>query len=103
VALEPLAKERRFALTSDFLVGYAPGEPPEILRPRQAKLVKAGSGIIFQVHYPPHGQRSKDQSRLGIVFRQRAAKERVRTRTCRDAERTSNNGWSSRTEKAKRC
>src|SRR6266850_1956408 len=42
------------ALPSDFLVGYAPGQPPEILRPGQAKLIKAGSDIIFQVHYFPY-------------------------------------------------
>src|SRR5258708_39639400 len=34
------------ALPSDFLVGYAPGQPGEILRPGQAKLIKAGSDIV---------------------------------------------------------
>jgi hypothetical protein len=67
------------ALPSDFLVGYAPGQPPEILRPGQAKLIKAGSDIIFQVHYTPHGHATKDQSRLGIVFAKEPPKERVLT------------------------
>jgi hypothetical protein len=66
------------SLPSDFLVGYAPGQPPEILRPGQAKLIKAGSDIIFQVHYTPHGHATKDQSRLGIVFA-KEPKERVLT------------------------
>jgi hypothetical protein len=35
------------ALPSDFLVGYAPGQPAEILRPGQGKLIKAGSDIVF--------------------------------------------------------
>jgi len=52
------------ALPSDFLVGYAPGQPAEILRPGEAKLIKAGSDIIFQVHYTPHGHATRDQSRL---------------------------------------
>src|SRR5215471_4494491 len=67
------------ALPSDFLVGYAPGQPAEILRPGQAKLIKAGSDIIFQVHYTPHGHATKDQSRLGIVFAKEPPKERVLT------------------------
>jgi len=67
------------ALPSDFLVGYAPGQPPEILRPGQAKLIKAGSDIIFQVHYTPHGHAMRDQSRLGLVFAKEPPKERVLT------------------------
>ena len=43
------------ALPSDFLVGYAPGQPAEILEPGQGKLIKAGSDIVFQMHYTPHG------------------------------------------------
>src|SRR5258708_32016336 len=52
VAPQVKAKEEpdTSALPSDFLVGYAPGQPPEILQPGQAKLIKAGSDIIFQVH-----------------------------------------------------
>jgi hypothetical protein len=67
------------ALPSDFLVGYAPGQPPEILRSGQAKLIKAGSDIIFQVHYTPHGHATRDQSRLGIIFAKAPPEERVLT------------------------
>jgi len=67
------------ALPSDFLVGYAPGQPAEILRPGQAKLIKAGSDIVFQVHYTPHGHAGKDQSKLGIVFAKEPPNERVLT------------------------
>ena len=49
------------ALPSDFLVGYAPGQPAEILQPGQAKLIKAGSDIVFQMHYTPHGH-ARDRS-----------------------------------------
>ena len=65
------------ALPSDFLVGYAPGQPAEILRPGQAKLVKAGSDIVFQLHYTPHGHALTDRSHLGIVFAKTTA-ERAR-------------------------
>jgi hypothetical protein len=67
------------ALPSDFLVGYAPGQPAEILQPGQAKLIKAGSDIIFQVHYTPNGQATTDQTKLGIVFAKEPPKERVLT------------------------
>src|SRR6202166_5304100 len=65
------------ALPSDFLVGYAPGQPAEILRPGEGKLIKAGSDIVFQVHYTPHGHATRDQSRLGIIFAKDPPKERV--------------------------
>ncbi len=67
------------ALPSDFLVGYAPGQPAEILRPGQAKLIKAGSDIVFQVHYTPNGKPVRDQTRLGIVLAKAPPKERVLT------------------------
>jgi Copper type II ascorbate-dependent monooxygenase, C-terminal domain len=67
------------ALPSDFLVGYAPGQPAEILRPGQAKLIKAGSDIVFQVHYTPNGKPTRDQTKLGIVFAKEPPKERVLT------------------------
>ncbi len=67
------------ALPSDFLVGYAPGQPAEILGPGQAKLIKAGSDIIFQVHYTPNGKATQDRTRLGIIFAKQPPKERVLT------------------------
>src|SRR5579864_7728400 len=44
------------ALPSDFLVGYAPGQPPEILAPGQAKLIKAGSDLVLEIHYTTNGK-----------------------------------------------
>jgi mono/diheme cytochrome c family protein len=67
------------ALPSDFLVGYAPGQNAEILRPGQAKLIKAGSDIVLEVHYTPNGKATTDQTRLGIVFAKETPKERVLT------------------------
>ena len=67
------------ALPSDFLVGYAPGQTAEILQPGQAKLIKAGSDIVLEVHYTPNGKATTDQTRLGIVFAKEPPKERVLT------------------------
>ena len=67
------------ALPSDFLVGYAPGQNAEILQPGQAKLIKAGSDIVLEVHYTPHGKATSDRTRVGIVFAKETPKERVLT------------------------
>jgi hypothetical protein len=67
------------ALPSDFLVGYAPGQPAEILRPGQGKLIKAGSDIVLEVHYTPNGKATTDRTRVGIVFAKETPKERVLT------------------------
>lgn len=67
------------ALPSDFLVGYAPGQPAEILQPGEGKLIKAGSDIVFEVHYTPNGTPTKDQTRLGLVFAKAPPQDRVLT------------------------
>jgi len=67
------------ALPSDFLVGYAPGQPAEILQSGEGKLIKAGSDIVFEVHYTPNGTTTTDQTKLGLVFAENSPKERVLT------------------------
>ncbi len=67
------------ALPSDFLVGYAPGQPPEQFLPGQAKLIRAGSDIIIQVHYTTNGKPGVDQSRIGLVFAKEPPAQRVYT------------------------
>ncbi|HEY2547946.1 MAG TPA: hypothetical protein VGI46_17875, partial [Candidatus Acidoferrum sp.] len=67
------------ALPSDFLVGYAPGQPAEILHTGEGKLIKAGSDIVFEVHYTPNGTPTQDQTRLGLIFTKTPPKERVLT------------------------
>jgi hypothetical protein len=66
-------------LPSDFLVGYAPGQPPERFTPGQAKLIRAGSDIILQVHYTTDGTPSRDRSRIGLVFAKEPPAKRVFT------------------------
>ncbi len=67
------------ALPSDFLVGYAPGQPAEVLPAGEAKLVKAGSDIVFEVHYTPNGKAVMDRTKLGLVFAKEPPKKRVQT------------------------
>jgi hypothetical protein len=52
------------------------------LRPGQAKLVKAGSDIVLQLHYTPNGKATTDQTRIGLKFAKGEVKERVMTMNC---------------------
>ena len=52
----------------DLLVGIGPGEQPMIFEPGVAKLVKAGSTFIFQMHYTPNGNAFTDRTYVGIKF-----------------------------------
>jgi peroxiredoxin len=54
--------------TIDFLAAYAPGMPPRILPEGAAKLVPAGSKLMFQVHYTPRGTPQTDRSEIGLTF-----------------------------------
>jgi hypothetical protein len=62
-----------------WLVGYAPGFVPDILGPDQARLIKAGSDIVLQMHYTANGKADRDRSKVGIVFAKEAPKQRVYT------------------------
>jgi hypothetical protein len=65
--------------TGDFLCGYAPGAPPQTLRDGQAKLVKAGSDIVLQMHYTANGKEGHDRSKIGLVFAKEKPTQRMLT------------------------
>jgi hypothetical protein len=67
------------AAFGDFLAGYAPGTIPQMLKPGQAKLVKAGSDIVLQMHYTANGKPGTDMTRVGVIFSKEAPAERVLT------------------------
>lgn len=62
---------------SGFLAGYAPGMRPMILEPGHALLLKAGSDVIFQMHYTTTGKAVRDRSKIGFVFAKEPPKKRV--------------------------
>lgn len=76
---EAALKEEDQGAPPELLQGYAPGLPPAVLRPGQAKLVKAGSDIIFQMHYTTNGKAAVDRSKVGVIFAKEPPKERVIT------------------------
>ncbi|MFY9609119.1 MAG: thiol-disulfide isomerase [Blastocatellia bacterium] len=61
------------------LVGWAPGMSPLLLKPGQAKLIKKGSVLIFQMHYTTNGQASKDRTSVGLYFAKAPVEKRVIT------------------------
>jgi hypothetical protein len=71
--------ETRSREDREFLVGFAPGSVPEILPPGRAKLIKAGSEIVFQVHYTANGTAAVDRSKVGLIFAKEPPAERVIT------------------------
>ena len=55
-------------LSSGWLAATAPGARPMILRDGMAKLVPAGSRLVFQLHYTPNGTAQQDRSCIGLIF-----------------------------------
>jgi hypothetical protein len=58
---------------------HVPGSVPHALPAGQAKLIKAGSDLVFQMHYTTNGKPATDRTRLGIVFSKEPPKERIFT------------------------
>lgn len=64
---------------SDMLLVYAPGSSPDQWPDGMAKLVPAGSDLVFQMHYTTNGHPSTDQTSIGIVFAKHPPKQHVLT------------------------
>jgi hypothetical protein len=65
--------------SSDKLCGFAPGEQPKVFPAGTAKLLPAGSDLIFQMHYTPNGKAGKDKSYIGLIFAKEPAQHRALT------------------------
>jgi hypothetical protein len=61
------------------LVGWAPGMDPLTLRPGQAKLIKKGSVLVFQMHYTTTGTAAKDRTSIGLWFAKEQPEKRMIT------------------------
>ncbi len=64
---------------SDLLLVYAPGSSPDQWPDGMAKLVPAGSDLVFQMHYTTNGQTAVDQTSIGLVFAKQVPDRRVMT------------------------
>ena len=64
---------------ADILAVYAPGSAPEVYPAGMAKLVKAGSDIVFEIHYTPTGTAGEDRTKVGVVYATTRPAKRVLT------------------------
>ena len=55
-------------IDSEWLTATAPGAPPLVLEEGYAKLIPAGSRLVFQMHYTPCGVEQSDLSKVGFKF-----------------------------------
>ena len=53
---------------SEWITATAPGSPPLILEKGFAKLIPAGSKLVFQMHYTPNGVAQSDLSSVAFKF-----------------------------------
>ncbi len=65
--------------TSDILFTYTPGAAIDQWPQGMAKLVKAGSDLVFQMHYTAVASGGTDQSRIGLIFSRQPPTKRVLT------------------------
>src|SRR5215469_413181 len=75
----PMPNQFDSGLGGEYIQGYTPGSLPLDIQPGQAKLIKAGSVILFQLHYTSTGTAGDDRSRLGLIFAKQPPKERLHT------------------------
>jgi len=50
------------------LGGITPNKTGVVFGPGTARLIKAGSNIVFQMHYTTNGEATKDRTSIGLVF-----------------------------------
>jgi hypothetical protein len=63
---------------SDLLEVFVPGGRPPVLKPGQARLIKAGSDISFQIHYTSTGKPEQDRTSIGFIFAKEPPTEQVK-------------------------
>jgi hypothetical protein len=70
-------QQRRRGDIGELLVGYAPGLQALDLHEGEAKLIKAGSDIVLQLHYTANGTAGMDKTKIGLIYANRPAKLRI--------------------------
>jgi len=72
--------QRRSANQDAMLVGWAPGMEPLTLEPGNAKLIRKGSTLVFQMHYTATGVAAKDRTKIGLWFAKQPVEKQMITR-----------------------
>jgi len=76
----PAPVDPRFTV-NEWLVGYVPGVHAEYfdLNHQAAKLIPAGSDLVFEMHYTANGSEQEDLTQVGFVLAKEPPKERLVT------------------------
>jgi hypothetical protein len=75
---------QKFNIGDGILGALSPGQTPFVAKPGEAKLIKAGSQLIFQMHYTPNGKEAKDRSMVGLIFAKAPVNKIVTTKAAFD-------------------
>ncbi len=76
---------RKQDIGTGLLGALSPGNTPFIASPGTAKLIKAGSNLVFQMHYTPSGKATKDRSVIGLKFAKSPVNKVITTTAAWDA------------------
>lgn len=78
---DPQQQRNSSVLATENLVGYAPGLQPQRydIVPGAAKLIPAGSDIVFQLHYTTNGKPATDRTKIGLTLAAETPKYRYLT------------------------
>ncbi len=72
-------RSKKLDLGEGLLGALSPGQTPFVAQPGTAKLIKAGSELIFQLHYTPNGKEAKDRSYIGLIFAKQPVEKVITT------------------------
>lgn len=76
---EPGSTWTRGPTKADILQVWAPGTGAEVLPDGMAKLIPAGSDLVFEIHYTPNGKPATDRTSVAIEFAKAPPSKRVLT------------------------
>ena len=82
------ARPKRQDIGTGLLGALSPGMTPFIAQPGTAKLIKAGSNLVFQMHYTPSGKATIDRSMVGLKFAKNQVGKVITTTASWDARFT---------------
>ena len=82
------ARPKRQDIGTGLLGALSPGMTPFIAQSGTAKLIKAGSNLVFQMHYTPSGKATKDRSMVGLKFAKNQIDKVITTTASWDARFT---------------
>jgi hypothetical protein len=67
----------RTPVRQTLIASLAPGTTTMVFQPGTALQLKAGTTIVFQVHYTTNGTTTKDRSKMGLIFAKEAPRQEM--------------------------